>query len=157
MTITGGCCRSLNFADQRQNFTKILTYFLSIKRWCSWVLLCNAQTSIPCNQLGLPDLVFNLDLCQAVLKHFISTYPPGRPFCIAAISLRVSSEYRPMGELYCLLWGGLTAALLLGESASRGPGEAIQADLQPFSCNKWGVKSGGGKDAGKEENTENSG
>jgi len=52
---------------------------------------------------------------------------------MAAISLRVSSEYRPMGLLYCFLWVGLAAAPPPGESAPAGPGEALQADRWPFT------------------------
>ncbi|TNN45490.1 hypothetical protein EYF80_044307 [Liparis tanakae] len=51
---------------------------------------------------------------------------------------RVSSEYRPIGVLYCFLSAGLTAtaaaALLPGESASAGPEEVLQADRRPLTC-----------------------
>lgn len=80
-----------------------------------------------------------------------STYPAGRPACIAAISLGVSSEYRPMGELYCLLWAGLTAAACPpGKSASAGPEEA----LRPFTCTDGGVRRGRRQEGeGAAENT----
>lgn len=58
-----------------------------------------------------------------------STYPAW----IAVISLRVSSEYRPIGELYCFLWAGLTATL-----PSAGLEGALQVDEQPFACTNWG-------------------
>lgn len=58
-----------------------------------------------------------------------STYPAW----IAVISLRVSSEYRPIGELYCFLWAGLSATL-----PSAGLGGALQVDEQPFACTNWG-------------------
>lgn len=72
-------------------------------------------------------------------SHRAVTYPPA---CSAAISLRVSSEYKPIGELYCLLWAGLdaAAALLLcePESASSGPQGALQADGRPLTWTDWG-------------------
>lgn len=58
-----------------------------------------------------------------------STYPAWE----AVISLRVSSEYRPIGELYCFLWAGLTATL-----PSAGLEGALQVDEQPFACTNWG-------------------
>lgn len=84
------------------------------------------------------------DLCSddlwflLLLVVLLSTYPAGSPARMAAISLRVSSEYRPMGELYCLLWRGLTAAALLpGEPTSTGWDEA---DGRPFTCTDWGTR-----------------
>lgn len=58
-----------------------------------------------------------------------STYPAWK----AVISLRVSSEYRPIGELYCFLWVGLTPTL-----PSAGLEGALQVDEQPFACTNWG-------------------
>lgn len=60
-----------------------------------------------------------------------STYPAWK----AVISLRVSSEYRPIGELYCFLWAGLTPTL-----PSAGLEAALQVDEQPFACTNWGFR-----------------
>lgn len=50
-------------------------------------------------QIRLVNAVLALPPCCASLQ-LAATYPPA---CSSAISLRVSSEYRLMGELYCFL------------------------------------------------------
>ena len=51
-----------------------------------------------------------------------------------AISLRVSSEYSPMGVLYCLLAPSLGVCLAVGDSprASSEPEEVFRAERLPF-------------------------
>ncbi len=107
----------------------------------SWSWTQSAPLSLPLSVSWAAPLLpcFLLSTLSDSSGLSVFTYPVSRPAWTAAISLRVSSEYKPIGELYCLLWAGLTATLAPEESAPTGPEEALQAN-RPLTCSAWGFR-----------------